>query len=355
MIKIIFLIFHYELCVGRHYLVKTKDVLDPRDQQRQNSTSGADYSRRSSICNGFKKTEVKKVGEDYTMTCGRKVNGKLAKFDKCQIKSPWGETFDVDEDLSGDGGRVVCYCKVDMVYTCAVRVHDLEEKDNGKWSCILHYQKFGRNKTSTVAHNVLITKEAHEKRTLDNQKEECKKKRIPKKKEKEKKTERSPVVEEDVRKCEGPSCPNVADKKTEGSCSPGWTEGGRKCYRYVKDKLTWVEAEAFCKNDSAHLVSVRDQKENDIVFNLIKDSVRAVWLGGKRRSLVDQWQWTDGSEWSWQKWDKGEPNNLQGYGTENCLEMYIDFQDRGGSWNDNQCENKWPYPKHPFICQKNKN
>ena len=55
-------------------------------------------------------------------------------------------------------------------------------------SCILHYQKFGRNKTSTVAHNVLITKEAHEKRTLDNQKEECKKKRIPKKKEKEKKS-----------------------------------------------------------------------------------------------------------------------------------------------------------------------
>ena len=102
-------------------------------------------------------------------------------------------------------------------------------------------------------------------------------------------------------------------------------------------------------------MSVRDQEENDIVFNLIKDSVRAVWLGGKRRSLVDQWQWTDGSEWSWQKWDKGEPNNLQGYGTENCLEMYIDFQDRGGSWNDNQCENKWPYPKHPFICQKYKN
>ena len=46
-------------------------------------------------------------------------------------------------------------------------------------SCILHYEKYGRKITSAIVHNVLVAKEADEKRTLDNEKEECKKLQIP--------------------------------------------------------------------------------------------------------------------------------------------------------------------------------
>ena len=46
-------------------------------------------------------------------------------------------------------------------------------------SCILHYEKHGRKKNATIVHNVLVAKEADEKRTLDNGKEECKKLKIP--------------------------------------------------------------------------------------------------------------------------------------------------------------------------------
>ena len=42
-------------------------------------------------------------------------------------------------------------------------------------SCILHYEKNGRKKNATIVHNVLVAKEADEKRT----KEECKKLQIP--------------------------------------------------------------------------------------------------------------------------------------------------------------------------------
>ena len=42
-------------------------------------------------------------------------------------------------------------------------------------SCILHYEKYGRKITSAIVHNVLVAKEADEKRT----KEECKKLQIP--------------------------------------------------------------------------------------------------------------------------------------------------------------------------------
>ena len=46
-------------------------------------------------------------------------------------------------------------------------------------SCILHYEKFGRKKNATIVHNVLVAKEADEKRTLDNEKEESKKLKMP--------------------------------------------------------------------------------------------------------------------------------------------------------------------------------
>ena len=105
---------------------------------------------------------------------------------------------------------------------------------------------------------------------------------------------------------------------------------------------------------------MRDQEENEIVLNLktlqeTKNvSAGAVWLGGSRASPSSPWQWTDGSDWGWQKWDQGEPNNLQDY--ENCLEMFVrEWVPDGklGFWNDHFCDDT-DY-KQPFICEKNKN
>ena len=102
-------------------------------------------------------------------------------------------------------------------------------------------------------------------------------------------------------------------------------------------------------------MSVRDQEENEIVLNLktlqeTKNvSAGAVWLGGSRASPSSPWQWTDGSDWGWQKWNQGEPNNLMLAGEdngENCLELYI----RTTTWNDEQCDFE-----QAFICEKNKN
>ena len=86
-----------------------------------------------------------------------------------------------------------------------------------------------------------------------------------------------------------------------------------------------------------------------------RNSARLVWLGGSRASPSSPWQWTDGSDWGWQKWEptQNEPNGFD-Y-VENCLQMYfgydgMDPDDRLGFWNDHPCHNK-----HPFICEKNKN
>ena len=39
-------------------------------------------------------------------------------------------------------------------------------------------------------------------------------------------------------------------------CEDGWTDGGQRCYRYVEDRMTWEQAEAFCNEDSVTLVSL---------------------------------------------------------------------------------------------------
>ena len=42
-------------------------------------------------------------------------------------------------------------------------------------------------------------------------------------------------------------------------------------------------------------------------------SLKRVWLGGSRANTSSPWQWTDGSDWGWQKWDEwddgSEPND----------------------------------------------
>ena len=116
-------------------------------------------------------------------------------------------------------------------------------------------------------------------------------------------------------------------------------------------------------------MSVRDQEENDIVFNLKalqekrKSNGQKVWLGGSRASPSSPWQWTDGSDWGWQKWEptQNEPNGFPDNRDveQHCLQMYfgmdpttdgIGRDDRQGFWNDNIC-----HIKRPFICEKNKN
>ena len=47
-------------------------------------------------------------------------------------------------------------------------------------SCILHYTtKYGRKKNLTMDTNIMIAKEAQEKRTIEFEKEECKTMNIP--------------------------------------------------------------------------------------------------------------------------------------------------------------------------------
>ena len=86
------------------------------------------------------------------------------------------------------------------------------------------------------------------------------------------------------------------------------------------------------------MACIADEEENKYVKNLIEG--KQAWLGGTK--LGDgSWHWTDGTEWKYENWRKGEPNNSRG--NENSLVMYSAGL---GQWNDES----YAY-KHRFVCQ----
>ncbi|KAK6014370.1 lectin C-type domain protein, partial [Ostertagia ostertagi] len=94
-------------------------------------------------------------------------------------------------------------------------------------------------------------------------------------------------------------------------------------YKYVKTPSTWNEARAACRAHGAELASIHSKKENEFIYNLVKNERKqirnpynTVWIGA-RRGPSGRFEWSDGSRFSFQYWAKDEPNNYRG--RENCV------------------------------------
>jgi hypothetical protein len=84
----------------------------------------------------------------------------------------------------------------------------------------------------------------------------------------------------------------------------------------VADQITWDGAKVAAESRSylgyqGTLATVRFEAENDFVYGL---GPALAWLGGYQRAGSVEpdggWRWITGEEWSFTKWDSGEPNNL---------------------------------------------
>ena len=131
------------------------------------------------------------------------------------------------------------------------------------------------------------------------------------------------------------------------ACPGGWEEYEDSCYRAMEDRMNWEEAEIACVMEGAHLVSIRDQAENDFVFERFHSLVGKHWLGGHSTCPgCDDWTWTDGSQFSFTYWAGPEPNNAGG--PEDCIEMgwYASSPDQ---WNDWSCSNT-----NTVVCERSK-
>ena len=79
------------------------------------------------------------------------------------------------------------------------------------------------------------------------------------------------------------------------------------------------------------------QKKKNFFFTSLADG--RFWIGGNDISTEDSWVWSDGSDWNFTNWNRGEPNN---WNKEDCLQA-------NGIWNDVSCEK---FEK--FVCKKQK-
>ncbi|XP_067436655.1 ladderlectin-like [Thunnus thynnus] len=129
-------------------------------------------------------------------------------------------------------------------------------------------------------------------------------------------------------------------------CPRGWTKINGRCFRYVSALLRWVDAERHCQAMGGNLASVHSYGEYCKIQKLIVSAChgyRRVWIGGSDAQQEKVWLWSNGKQFNYQYWCRGEPNNA--WGRQHCLQMNYSAR---RCWDDDKC-----YKKKPSVCVKN--
>lgn len=123
------------------------------------------------------------------------------------------------------------------------------------------------------------------------------------------------------------------------SCPSKWKAKENACYYFSSGTKSWSESLLYCIGQSAHLVSVESDEEQEFLRNTISTK-GTHWLGTTDKEQDGKWRWSaDGSLVSISVWDIGEPK--KGY-NKDCGIMYPN-----GSWAADACS----LPYH-WICKK---
>lgn len=118
-------------------------------------------------------------------------------------------------------------------------------------------------------------------------------------------------------------------------------------YTYSNETMTWTKANEWCEGQTQTLMFILSERDNDFLKNKLPKLNNYYWIGLRKK----------GSNWFWYgttkvlegsgSWASNEPNNKNQ--DEDCVELYINEQERHGKWNDEKCYNR----KHA-LCYKGK-
>ncbi|KAK7881150.1 hypothetical protein WMY93_029559 [Mugilogobius chulae] len=103
-----------------------------------------------------------------------------------------------------------------------------------------------------------------------------------------------------------------ATAEADPGCAEGWTKFGSRCFKFISERKTWLDAEKSCLSLGANLVSIHSAEENDFISDLIKTATGSstiTWIGGSDAVQEGQWLWSDGSAWDFTSWYPGQPSN----------------------------------------------
>ncbi|XP_036410787.1 ladderlectin-like [Megalops cyprinoides] len=127
------------------------------------------------------------------------------------------------------------------------------------------------------------------------------------------------------------------------ACPPGWSGFQSRCFLFVDEEKEWIEAEKYCIRLGGNLASVHSSSEYRFLQALTAGhsfNYPPTWIGAFDAVKERQWQWSDGTEFSYTRWNAEQPDNW--HYNEHCVHMNI--QSTKG-WNDVECAHLYP-----FIC-----
>jgi hypothetical protein len=97
----------------------------------------------------------------------------------------------------------------------------------------------------------------------------------------------------------------------------------------------WTDSEAEAVSLGGHLATVRNQAEQDWIFNNFGGyggQQRLLWIGLNDTNQVFNFTWVSGEPLTYANWASGEPNNAGG--VERYVAMYYPNFNQPGKWND---------------------
>ena len=130
-------------------------------------------------------------------------------------------------------------------------------------------------------------------------------------------------------------------------CQTGWIPFEKKCYKYFDTKISWKEAEKICGHLSGELAVPSTAGKNDFIST--KFTLDPIWVGGFKNLTSGDWEWIDGSVWSYTKWSPTYAQQPSGDGNFINSNHNVKQNNGPGFWNDE------PGNSHlNFLCQTTK-
>lgn len=125
-------------------------------------------------------------------------------------------------------------------------------------------------------------------------------------------------------------------------CPTGFTDFGGTCYKFHKDKQTWINANAECLKEGAVLPAIGSRGENEFFKQgLLKDQKGFTWLGFNDRLAESMYMAVDGSQIRFMDWVNGQPTGKN----QNCVGFNNEAQ--YGTMADYTCTTPSTY-----VCKK---
>ena len=120
----------------------------------------------------------------------------------------------------------------------------------------------------------------------------------------------------------------------------------KNSYTYVRNLMTWDEADEYCKKDNKQLFSLLSDLDNESLLNLTQsreeDRGYDYWMGAHKSKGRDQWRWSDESALEYGNWASVFEKDRSSDKAGQCALLVED-----GKWLAKPC-----YNRNRFLCKE---